>query len=47
MVASKETAAEEVGAFLEAAEVVSNQVGHLRGQWMESATQQQGQAGAA
>lgn len=45
--ASRETAAEEGVAFLAVAGVVSNQAGHLRGQWMESATQQQGLVGAA
>lgn len=45
--ASRETAAEEAVAFLAVAGVVSNQAGHLRGQWMESATQQRGLAGVA
>lgn len=46
MVASWETAAEVAVAFLADAGVVSNQAGHPRDQWMESATQQQGLVGA-
>lgn len=42
MVASRETAAEEGVAFRAVAGVVSNPAGHPRGQWMESAAQQQG-----